>query len=120
MAAGCSAGLPAPPTGPVQKRDMIEVPYPPPPARVEDVPAPKRVGDVWIDGQWDWDGRRWRWQAGAWVSPPPNAYFTPWTTERRDNGRLYFARAAWHHRDGRVLDLFPSMAACPVPEAANP
>ncbi len=97
---------------------MIEVPYPPPAARVESVPPPPNAADVWIDGQWDWDGRNWRWHEGRWMTPPDGAYFTRWTTQRRRDGRLFFARAAWRDASGRALDAYPSLAACPVDEAA--
>jgi hypothetical protein len=102
-AAGCGA-LPRPPTGPVPPGAAgEEVPYPPPPARVETVPPRHADGEVWIDGQWDWEGEAWRWLSGAWVSPPPNAYFTPWTTTLESNGRFLFVRATWRRRDGRPL-----------------
>jgi hypothetical protein len=103
---GCSS-LPRPPTGPVPPgAPGREVPYPPPPARVETLP-PRPAGgqawQVWIDGQWDWDGQTWRWLPGAWVTPPANAYFTPWTATLQSNGRYLFVRAAWRSRDGRPI-----------------
>jgi WXXGXW repeat (2 copies) len=96
---------------------MDEVPYPPPAARVETVPPRKNAGDVWIDGQWDWDGTAWKWLEGSWTTPPAGAYFTPWATERRGDGRLFFARATWRTRDGRSLDVGPGRDACPLSPA---
>lgn len=113
----CSPGLSRPAGGPVPEDGMIEVVYPPPPGRVEEIPEQKDASHVWINGQWDWDGKEWRWQPGAWMAPPPNAYFTPWTTRRRADGKLYFARAAWRENGGRPLDVWPSMAPCPVDDA---
>ncbi len=113
----CSGSLPRPPTGPVPPDAMTEVPFPPPPARVETVPPRKKDGDVWIDGQWDWDGKAWKWLEGSWTTPPANAYFTRWATERRSDGRLFFARATWRARDGRPLDVAPGHDACPPPPA---
>jgi hypothetical protein len=40
-------------------------PYPPPAARVEIVPAPRR-GYVWIPGAWRWDSNRYHWSDGRW------------------------------------------------------
>ncbi len=114
----CMGSLPRPPTGPVPPDAMNEVPYPPPPARVETVPPEHKDGDVWVDGQWDWDGKAWKWLEGSWVTPPANAYFTAWTTERRQDGRLFFAHATWRAHDGRPLDLGPGRDACPIPPAA--
>ena len=69
---------------------------------------------MWIDGQWDWDGRAWKWLEGSWMVPPAGAYFTRWATERRSDGRLFFAHATWRARDGRPLDLGPGREACPL------
>ena len=104
--AGCGASLPAPPKGPVPTDGMIEVPYPPPAARVETIPPHDSTGEVWIDGQWQWDGSDWRWLPGAWTSPPKDAYFTPWTTRRDRDGRLLFAPAAWRSKDGKAIGAF--------------
>lgn len=109
---GCAATVPTPASGPVPKTEMVLVPYPPPPAKVESIPKQQKVADVWVDGQWDWDGKNWRWQEGRWMTPPANAYFTPWATERRKDGRLYFTPAAWRGSDGRRLDVYPTLAAC--------
>jgi hypothetical protein len=102
---------------------MIEVPYPPPAARVETIPDPKVAGQVWIDGQWEWDARDWKWRDGAWTTPPPNAYFTPWTTKRRADGQLLFARAEWRDPSGRPLNVDTEGQVCsapaPAPEAAR-
>jgi hypothetical protein len=116
----CSASLPKPPTGRVPPGAMIEVPYPPPAARVEIIPPKTNRLDVWIDGQWEWDGKVWKWLDGAWMTPPANAYFTPWAAERRSDGRLFFARAAWRAKDGRPLDVDVGRDACsPLPRASR-
>jgi hypothetical protein len=113
LLSACSSGLPRPPTGRIPADALVEVPYPPPPAHVEVIPPQKNPRDVWIDGQWDWDGKAWKWTDGAWQAPPANAYFTAWTTVRRGDGQLFFARAAWRGKDGRALDL-DGPNACPV------
>lgn len=109
----CSGSLPKPPTGPAARDAMVEVPYPPPPARTETIPPQKSTAAVWLDGQWEWDGKDWKWLPGSWMTPPANAYFTPWATERRPDGRLFFSRAAWRSRDGRSLDLGAD-SLCPL------
>lgn len=116
----CSWRVPKPPTGPVPRDAMVEVPYPPPPARVETVPPKAKELDVWIDGQWDWTGTRWKWSDGYWMTPPPNAYFTPWKTERRADGRLYFAAATWRAPDGRPLAIRTGVEPCPAPKTKVP
>lgn len=110
----CSPGLPRPPGGPVTAGETIEVPYPPPAARVETIPARKATGQVWLDGQWEWDGKSWKWHDGAWTTPPPDAYFTPWATKRRADGQLLFTRAEWRDKAGRPLDAGVDGQACAV------
>jgi hypothetical protein len=118
----CSSSLPRPPAGLVPTSDMIEVPYPPPPGRVEIIPPKKTAGQVWIDGQWEWDGNGWKWREGAWSTPPPNAYFTPWMTKRRADGQLLFARAEWRDKAGRPLNVDTNGQLCsaPAPIASTP
>jgi hypothetical protein len=124
LLSACSSSLPRPPTGRVPTAGMMEVPYPPPPARVEVIPPQPGKLDVWIDGQWDWGGRAWQWLPGSWLTPPPNAYFTRWTTMRTIDGRLLFARAAWRRKDGRPLEKKPGAEVCPpspsAPASAGP
>jgi hypothetical protein len=106
LASACGSRLPAPKLGPhpVGSTSYIEVPYPPPAARVEVVPPrPKEPDAVWVDGEWSWQGKRWVWQPGGWVSPPAGGYFAPWLVYRLDNGRLLFAQGAWHAATGEKL-----------------
>lgn len=106
FASGCGARFPTPPLGPhpVGSTSYVEVPYPPPAARVEVVPPrPKELDAVWMDGEWSWQGKRWVWQPGGWVSPPAGAYFAPWLVYRLDGGRLLFAPGAWHAATGAKL-----------------
>ena len=116
----CHGSLPAPPSGPVPPDALLEIPYPPPPARVQTVPPPKQATDVWIDGQWTWSGKEWKWGEGAWVTPPPNAYFTGWKVVLREDGRFLFAAAAWRAMDGRPLDFGAATGPCAAPATSNP
>ena len=102
----CGAQLPVPPTGPhpAGSTNYVEVPFPPPAARVEVVPPhPREANAVWVDGEWSWQGKRWVWLPGGWVAPPAGAYFAPWLVYRLDSGRLLFAPGAWHATKGEKL-----------------
>jgi hypothetical protein len=114
----CASSLAKPPGGAVPPDAMIEVPYPPPAARVETIPDKKLAGQLWIDGQWEWDAKAWKWRDGAWTTPPPNAYFTPWTTKRRADGQLLFARAEWRDPSGRPLNVDNEGQVCSAPAPA--
>ncbi len=90
---------------------LVEVPYPPPAARVEFVPKQPSDSAVWVDGEWTWNGRRWGWRAGRWVVPPLDratplhltAAFSPWVAVRSGDGTLYVAEGTW--RDTRGVDI---------------
>jgi hypothetical protein len=101
----CGSSLPTPRTRtpPEGSIDYIEVPYPPPAARVEVIPPKPAEGAVWVDGEWSWQGRRWTWETGGWVKPPPQAYFAPWRTKRLDNGKLLFASGSWRSETDRPI-----------------
>lgn len=118
LLSACAYVPPRPPTGPTPADALIAVPYPPPPAHVEVIPPRKVETEVWVGGQWDWDGEAWKWTPGAWITPPANAYFTRWTTVRRSDGQLFFARAAWRDRQGRPLDVAGD--ECPPVPPARP
>jgi hypothetical protein len=103
FAASCVGRLPHPPYAKQPTASLTVVGYPPPPARVEFVPASPAKGAVWIDGEWVWQGRRWAWRLGRWVQPPAGARFSPWTTVRGDDGTTYYAPGAWRDAEGQEL-----------------
>lgn len=74
---------------------LAPVPYPPPPARAENIPDSPSKGAVWIDGEWVWQTRRYAWRKGRWIMPPSGAKFAPWTTVRDKTGNLYIASGVW-------------------------
>src|SRR5690606_39073378 len=112
---GCAPTIQRPPTGPVPREAGVEIPYPPPPGRVEVVTISDEPGRVWIDGQWDWNGDAFQWFPGHWRIPPEGAYFTPWRTARRADGTLLFYKAAWRAADGRrIADTYHQPIACPT------
>ena len=110
VAACGAARLVTVPSGPQPaKATAVSVDYPPPPAKIEEIPLSEQPGAnacVWRDGYWDWTGRRWEWQGGRAVIPPSGCRFAEpklhWTTES-----LSFYRPAW----------YPDPAQTPAPKA---
>src|SRR5581483_6479705 len=88
---------------PLKFGEAIEVPFPPPPARVEFIPEKPRSGAVWVDGEWSWTGRRWAWNYGHWVLPPPLSTYAPWRTARTTDGALLFAPGTWYDARGNEI-----------------
>ncbi len=95
---GCAARLPTPPTGPHVAEEPVVVPYPPPPGHAEIIPTqpPGLTTSVWIDGEWQWRGRRWVWQRGQWEMPYPGAYYAPPTTVALSDGTIAWFAGHWH------------------------
>jgi len=98
-----SAKLPSPPYSSHPTDALQPVPYPPPAARVEDVPVRPSEEAVWIDGEWIWQTRRWIWRRGRWVRPVPGARYAPWTSVRDEDGNLFVAAGAWRDARGRLV-----------------
>ena len=96
---GCgSPRLATVPTGPQPvKATPMRVDYPPPPAKVEEIPIARGSAGscVWRDGYWDWTGGRWDWQDGRAVLPAKGCLFAEpklrWTADS-----LTFYRPAWY------------------------
>lgn len=102
--AACGYTLPTPPRGPHTADDpAVLIPYPPPPARVEIIPLPPEglSGAVWLDGEWQWRGRRWVWLPGRWEVPFPGAYYALATAVRRATGDLIWFAGAWHFPEAK-------------------
>ena len=95
--------LPAPSYAQNVSSAYDEVPYPPPPARVEFVPKPPQKGAVWLDGEWTWEGTRYAWKRGRWVLPPANARFAPWTATRDATGVYFIAEGTWRDPNGKEV-----------------
>src|ERR1051326_1014147 len=68
---------------------------PPPPARVEVVPAP-RPGYVWAPGHWAWSGHRYAWREGHWMREHRGYHWVPdrWTEYNGPRG------SRWHYEAG--------------------
>jgi len=93
----CDQSIPTPRLGPHSNEEPVTVPYPPPPAKVEVIPSPPQElkNPVWIDGEWQWKGRRWVWQAGQWELPAAGGYYAPPTTLRLADGTLLYYPGTW-------------------------
>lgn len=65
----------------------VRIGVPPPPVRVERVPAPRR-GYIWAPGYWRWNAPAHRhvWVGGYWVHVRPGYHYRParWVRHGRD------------------------------------
>jgi hypothetical protein len=91
----------------------VEILVPPP----EDLDNP-----VWVDGEWQWRGRRWVWLAGRWEVPFQGAYYARATTVRRADGALVWFAGVWHFPDdgGRATQSPPAPPAPAAPAVPPP
>ncbi len=91
------AGVVVPHTATAQVSVDIVIGTPPPPMRVEVVPAP-RVGYIWAPGFWSWDGHRHVWFAGGWEAERADHNFVAarWVD---GPGGWHFVPAHWEHHD---------------------
>jgi hypothetical protein len=110
--AACSSAAQRPgPTLIAQPRAaFVPVPYPPPPARVEVVPAAPRPDAIWIGGEWDYRFRRWIWTYGRWIIPPSGARYARWKLVRDVRGEISFAPGSWRDAGGEVIEAPPALA----------
>jgi hypothetical protein len=102
------------PLGAHPANDGVRVPYPPPPAKVEEVPPQPSSACVWTDGYWDFTDR-WEWQAGEWVMAPPHCRLAR-VELRREQGQLWHARPRWYPDN---VSLLGPQSACPKPPACS-
>ena len=73
----------------------ITIGTPPPPVRVEVVPAP-RPGYVWAPGYWAWDGHRHVWYRGHWEAERRDQHYIAAHWVDGPHG-WHFAPAHWEH-----------------------
>jgi hypothetical protein len=97
VAVGCQSNLPVPATTSHANELSIPVPYPPPPARAEVIPEMPidMKSPVWVDGDWQWKGRRWVWQPGQWVVPYPGSLYAPPKAVRLSDGTIGWYPGKW-------------------------
>jgi hypothetical protein len=88
--------LAAPLTGFAQPTELrIYVETAPPPAKVTAPPTEAKVGYVWSDGYWAWNGKAYEWTEGSFVQivEPAQKWVGPtWTQE---NDKWYFTAGHW-------------------------
>ena len=91
--------------------EFVEVDYPPPPAQIEerDEGLAGRPECRWLDGHYEWRGKRWQWLPGSWVVAPSGCHYAPSLTRwsRPPGPRLYYTPPRWYRTDG--------ITACPPP-----
>lgn len=110
----CSSRRAEAPQSPHAPNDAVVVPYPPPPAKVEELsPQPNR-SCLWIDGYWDFTDR-WEWQPGEWIVPQPHCRLAP-VELRRQGGELWHARPRWYPDNAKLVG---PQSACPRPAACS-
>lgn len=114
VAAGCGSSVLEAPVGAHPTNDAVQVPYPPPPAKVEELPQRPSGRCVWVDGYWDFS-ERWEWQPGEWVVPQPHCRLAPMEL-RRQAGQLLYARPRWYPDNVSLLGV---QSACPRPPACR-
>ena len=102
MACNKSA-LPLPISGPNEGAAPVVVPYPPPAARAEIIPAKPGNRVVWIDGSWTWDRRHWVWQRGRWEVPPKGAHYATAKVEPLPDGSLGWFVGGWQTANGQPV-----------------
>jgi hypothetical protein len=109
---GCGARTVDAPPGVHPPNDALPVPYPPPPAKVEELPPQPSAGCAWVDGYWEFTDR-WEWQPGEWVRPQAGCRLAP-VELRREGGQLLHAKPRWYPSD---VSLLGPQSACPRPAA---
>lgn len=114
LSSACSSRPPEPPRGAHPPNDAVAVPFPPPPAKVEEIPARPASACVWVDGYWEFTDR-WEWQAGEWVRPQPHCRLAPMEL-RREAGVLLHARPRWYPDN---VALLGPQSACARPPACG-
>jgi hypothetical protein len=110
----CASSFPRPPCSPQPTSALVEVALPPPPARVELVPARPSASALWIDGEWTWRRGRWAWLVGRWVDAPAAETFSPWVFVRAPDGTLFYAPGVWRDARGGPVDPPATLAIATV------
>jgi len=116
--AACSGRVAHPPQAPQPASALVEVDYPPPPARVEFVTAQPAGNAVWLNGEWSWTGRRWGWKPGGWVVVPQGAAYAKLTIVRRSDGKLFAAPGTWRDANGLEVEAPEFMSSSPSKTSA--
>lgn len=95
----CGCGRPPPPARPVADQ-FVEVSFPHPPAEVEEraEELANRPECTFMDGHYEWRGKRWQWEPGSWVVAPKGCAYAHsilmWS--KPPNARLYYTPPRWY------------------------
>lgn len=113
------AKIPGPETGDHSgPNEGMCVPYPPPAAKVEELPPQPNGDSVWVDGEWEWQTRRYTWKPGGWIVPPPRSFYARSKLERMPNGALAFFPGHWHAPHTEADADIDAGLHCPDPPKA--
>jgi len=69
--------------------DAVYVKKAPPKARVEVRPARPGKAAVWVQGHWQWSGRKYVWKKGHWNTRPGGKTWAPGHWEKRPRGHVW-------------------------------
>lgn len=121
LLAACASQTPIVPEGPhIASIETLEtVEYPPPPAQQEVVPPQPAAECRWLDGHWEWQGRRWRWTAGEWVVPPSGCYYARAEYRFLKAGELQTKKAGWYPAGPSLASPEALKAACTQPRSCG-
>lgn len=118
LVAACGGGTQLVPSGahPPHVQEFVEVPFPPPPAQIEEIPEElEDTSCAWVSGEYRFRDRHWVWEPGSWVVAPAGCYHAPaqvgWS--KAGEPRLYYTPSAWYPEDALVKSA--ASAVCPAP-----
>lgn len=104
----CGSGVRLVPTGPHSGSQAapLTVDNPPPPAKIEKIPAAPDPDCAWLDGRWEPGAGVWEWTPGRWVRlegaaqqchfATPEALWVP----TAGKGLLFYLPGRWYRQDG--------------------
>lgn len=118
----CGGGTQLVPSGPhpPHVQEFVEVPYPPPPAQVEEIPETHGDADcAWVSGEYRFRDRHWVWEPGRWVLAQEGCYHAPPVVAWSKGGepRLYYSPSRWYVED--AISKAGSAAVCPAPRVCR-
>ena len=116
LCAACGASVRSAPRGPQPDNAAATlVQFPPPPAKVEILPEDPGEPCLWVDGHYNWVGRRWQWEAGGWFIVPEGCHLAEarlvWAPE---GSTLYYTPAGFYLDSGKPC---PELKQCETNKA---
>jgi hypothetical protein len=116
LCAACGASVRNAPRGPQPDNAAATlVQFPPPPAKVEILPEDPGEPCLWVDGHYNWVGRRWQWEAGGWFVVPEGCHLAEarlvWAPE---GSTLYYTPPGFYLDSGKPC---PELKQCETNKA---